>query len=131
MQIISFSEWFLIVLEIGSFLISLSNKTSVGLAERFDGRCLLIICLDSNSTSIIIIWVLLEFEGVFKLTSWWCMLVLDVRFGFAVTDDYLFAERVVILLGVFDGVFHLIKIGRKFEVNWGCVRSVNGGGLFR
>ena len=59
------------------------------------------------------------------------MFVLDIRFGFAVTDDNLFAERVVILLELFDGIFHLIKISRKFEVNRGCVRSVNGGGLFR
>lgn len=38
------------------------------------------------------------------------MLVLDVGFGFAVTDDDLFAERVLVLLKIFYGVFHLVEI---------------------
>jgi hypothetical protein len=59
------------------------------------------------------------------------MFVLDVGFGFAVTDEDLFAEGIVIFLEVFDGVFHLVEIGRKFKVDGRCVRSVDGGGLFR
>ena len=59
------------------------------------------------------------------------MFVFDVGFGFAVTDEDLFAEGIVIFLEVFDGVFHLVEISGKFEIDGGCVRSVDGGGLFR
>lgn len=127
MALISFGEGFLIVLEIGSFLVSLSNEAAIGLTEGFDGG-LIVIGFDSDSTSIVVIGILFEFEGVLELAGGGGVLVFDVGFGLGVSGD-LFA-RVVIFLEVFDRVFHLIEIGREFEVDGGGVGPVDGGSLF-
>ncbi len=109
MALISFGEGFLIVLEIWGFLVSLSDETAIGLTEGFDGR-LIVIGFDSDSTSIVVIRIWFEFEGVLELTGGGGVLIFDVGFGLGVSGD-LFA-RVMIFLKVFDRVFHLIEIGR-------------------
>ncbi len=129
MAFVSLGERFFIVLEIRSFLVSFSNETAVGFAERLDGG-LIVIGFDPDSTSIVVIGILLEFEGVLELTGGGSVLIFDVGLGLGVAGDDLFAERIVILLEVFDRVFHLVEIGRKLEVDGGGMRSVDGWSLF-
>ena len=108
MWVVSFCERFLIVLVLWCLFISLSDETSIWFAERLDWRGLFVIGFDSDSTTIVVIWVLFELEGVFELTGWRCVLVFDVGFGFAVTEKDLFTEGIRVLFEVFNGVFHLI-----------------------
>ena len=113
MYFILFGQRFFIKFQIRRFLISVSNETPIGLAERFDG-CLFIIRFHSYPTTIIVVRILFDLKGIFELTGGSCMLVFNVWLWFGLAEDRFFSKRVLILLEVFHWGFHLVEVSGKF-----------------